>query len=105
MIEGNPRALIVLVTGLIINPMPSLRYSPPNRKGNASGDLEEAVKYPPDASSHNYEVKKVDKDDAVLDAGTISASALHLYGFNPIRAGGSPVTNEMVNKLRDQLGI
>ena len=58
-----------------------------------------------DASSHNYEVMKVDKDGAVLDIGPISASALHRYGFNPIQAGGSPVTNEMVNKLRDQLGI
>ena len=85
--------------------MQSLQYSPPNRRGNASGDQEEAVKYSPDATSHNYEVKKVHKDGAVLDTGPASAGALHLYGFNPIRAGGSPVTDEMVNKLRDQLGI
>ena len=92
-------------TRLIIDPMQSLQYSPPNRKGNASGDQEEAVKSSPDATSHNYEVKKVHKDGAVLDTGSVSAGALNLYGFNPIRAGGSPVTNEIVNKLRDQLGI
>ena len=30
---------------------------------------------------------------------------LALYGFHPIPAGGSPVTNELVNELREQLGI
>ena len=30
---------------------------------------------------------------------------LALYGFHPIRAGGSPVTNELVNQLREELGI
>ena len=97
--------MIVPWTRLIIDPMRSLQYSPPNRKDNASGDQEEAVKSSPDASSHNYEIKKVHRDGAVLDTGPASASALHLYGFNPIRAGGSPVTNEIVDKLRDQLGI
>ena len=97
--------MIVPLTRLIIDPMQSLQYSPPNRKGNASGDDEEAVKSSHEASTRNYEVKKVHKDGAVLDTGPASAGALHLYGFNPIRAGGSPVTNEIVDKLRDQLGI
>ena len=28
-----------------------------------------------------------------------------LYGFKPIPAGGAVVTNELVNELRDELGI
>lgn len=27
------------------------------------------------------------------------------YGFQPIRAGGAVVTDELVNKLRDDLGV
>ena len=27
------------------------------------------------------------------------------YGFRPIRAGGTVVTNELVNELRDELGF
>ena len=106
MIESNLKTLIVQWTRLIIDPMQSIQHSLPNRKGNVSGDhQEEAVKSSPNASPHKYEVKKVHKDGAVRDTGAVNASALHRYGFNPIRAGGSPVTNEMVNKLRDQLGI
>lgn len=28
-----------------------------------------------------------------------------LYGFKPIRAGGKVVTDELVNELRDELGV
>ena len=53
------------------------------------------MKHPPDkAASHKYDVKKVHKKPA-----------RYIYGFKPIPAGGAPVTNEIVNKLRDQLGI
>ena len=56
---------------------------------------EEFVKHPPDkAASHKYDVKKVHKKPA-----------RYIYGFKPIPAGGAPVTNEIVNKLRNQLGI
>ena len=27
------------------------------------------------------------------------------HGFRPIPAGGSPVTNELVNDMRDELGV
>ena len=27
------------------------------------------------------------------------------YGFRPIPAGGAVVTNELVNKIRDDLGV
>ena len=46
------------------------------------------------APSRSYDVKKVHKKPM-----------RDLYGFRPIPAGGTPVTNELVNKLRDQLGI
>ena len=57
------------------------------------------------AASHKYDVKRVHKDGAAPERQPVSANALGLYGFNPIPAGGAPVTNEMVNKLREQSGI
>ena len=64
------------------------------------------MKRPPDyASSHKYEVKRLHKDGAAPERQPVSANTLDLYGFNPIPAGGAPVTNEMVNNLREQLGI
>lgn len=35
----------------------------------------------------------------------IKEEPLERYGFRPIPAGGNPVTNEMVNELREELGI
>ena len=32
-------------------------------------------------------------------------SAPELYGFHPIPAGGKPVTNDLVNDLREESGI
>ena len=37
--------------------------------------------------------------------GHLNDAPPNLYGFNPIPAGGSAVTNELVNKLREELGI
>ena len=31
--------------------------------------------------------------------------ALHVHGFNPIPAGGTVVTDELVNELREEAGI
>jgi len=67
------------------------------------------MKHPPDyASSHEYDVKRVHKvhmDGATTERQPVSAKVLDLYGFNPIPAGGAPVTNDLVNKLREELGI
>ncbi len=38
-------------------------------------------------------------------ASTASNSAPDLYGFHPIPANGKPVTNKLVNALRDESGI
>ena len=92
--------MIVPWTRLIIDPMQPLKYSPPDRKGIAGDVQGESGKSLPEAPTRDY-----DMYDAALEAVTTGADALHLYGFNPIRAGGSPVTNEMVDKMRDQLGI
>ena len=37
--------------------------------------------------------------------GTSAMRARERYGFRPIPAGGSVVTNEVVNKIRDDLGV
>ena len=67
------------------------------------------MKHPPDyASRHDYEVKRVHKvhtDGAISERQPVSAKVLDRYGFNPIPAGGAPVTNDLVNKLREELGI
>ncbi len=39
------------------------------------------------------------------DIRPIGEILLERYGFKPIPAGGNPVTNEMVNELREELGI
>ena len=53
-------------------------------------------------------VREINLDDA-RDAsgflGQVEGDARGFYGFNPIPAGGAPVTNELVNKLREGLGI
>ena len=53
-------------------------------------------------------VREINLDDA-RDAsgflGQVEGDARGFYGFNPIPAGGAPVTNELVNKLRENLGI
>ena len=38
-------------------------------------------------------------------SGGETRSRRTLYGFKPIPAGGSVVTNELVDELRDELGI
>ena len=67
------------------------------------------MKHPPDyASCHEYDVKRVRKvhmDGATPECQKGSTEALGRYGFNPIPAGGAPVTNDLVNKLREELGI
>ena len=37
--------------------------------------------------------------------GTSAMRARERYGFRPIPAGGAVVTNEVVNKIRDDLGV
>ena len=37
--------------------------------------------------------------------GQLDEARRGLYGFYPIPAGGSAVTNELVNELREELGI
>ena len=44
-----------------------------------------------------YEVKRVHMDGATFNAV--------VYGFDPIPAGGATVTNELVDELREELGI
>ena len=39
------------------------------------------------------------------DGGTSAMRARERYGFRPIPAGGAMVTNEVVNKIRDDLGV
>ena len=82
------------------------------------------MKYSPDdASSHEYEVEKVRMDgasrstrpsirkthlddrEASVALGEVEEAARDIYGFSPIPAGGIPVTNELVNELRQDLGI
>ena len=40
-----------------------------------------------------------------LRAGHTLPKSSGLHGFRPIPSGRVPVTNELVNKLRDELGI
>ena len=66
------------------------------------------MKYTPDdASSHEYEMKHGCKKGAVEPCiSRFDAEAKRkLYGFRPIPAGGNPVTNELVNKLREEEGF
>ena len=39
------------------------------------------------------------------DGGASAMRARERYGFRPIPAGGAVVTNEVVNKIRDDLGV
>ena len=39
------------------------------------------------------------------DVRAVEAANLEQYGFNPIPAGGNPVTNDIVNKLREEMEI
>ena len=40
-----------------------------------------------------------------IDIWPVEGANLERYGFKPIPAGGNLVTNEMVNELREELGI
>ena len=51
------------------------------------------------------EINLGDARDASGFLGQVEGDARGFYGFNPIPAGGAPVTNELVNKLRENLGI
>ena len=51
------------------------------------------------------EINLGDARDASGFLGQVEGDARGFYGFNPIPAGGAPVTNEQVNKLRENLGI
>lgn len=63
---------------------------------------------PPSIRSLTPWLPEIRLDDARNVGGVlvkVDEAARDLYGFNPIPAGGSPVTNELVNKLREELGI
>ena len=78
---------------------------------------------PNDAFSHEHEVEKVRIDgasrstrpsigkthpddlEASVALGEVEEAARDIYGFSPIPAGGFPVTNELVNELREDLGV
>ena len=66
------------------------------------------MKYSPDdASSHDYEVTHEDDSSPIefhISRFDMNA-APNLYGFSPIPAGDTPVTNKLVNDLREELGI
>ena len=84
-------------------------------KNKSKGDSERPLRYPADdASSHEYEVKRVHMAClAPLSGRPTPVSVLRrylgetkdLYGFRPIPAGGKPVTNDLVNELREELGF
>ena len=40
-----------------------------------------------------------------IDIQPVEEANLERYGIKPIPAGGNPVTNEMVNQLREEMGI
>ena len=40
-----------------------------------------------------------------VEVSTVEAVDLEQYGFKVIPAGGNVVTREMVNKIRDELGV
>ena len=72
-------------------------------------ELAEQVRFAPlDRSLILLSVREINLGDA-RDAsgflGQVEGDARGFYGFNPIPAGGAPVTNELVNKLREDLGI
>jgi hypothetical protein len=97
----------------------------------ARGDGEKLLRYSADdASSHEYEVKRVHMDGATFDAvvfylrtgepvninvedacdtslilGRPRETTKDLYGFRPISAGGRVVTNELVIEFREELGF
>ena len=84
------------------------REKPPgDAEGAVTYSAEGAVTYSTDkASAHKYEAAGAREDGAtgaVLAQSGVPAGSL--YGFNPIPAGGATVTNELVNELREELGI
>ena len=46
-----------------------------------------------------------DAQDTSRVLGRSKKPTKDLYGFKPIPTGGRPVTNELVNELRDELGF
>lgn len=63
---------------------------------------------PPHIDAPQLQIVKISLDDARDTASLLaepSTAARSLYGLLPIPAGGSPVTNELVNQLRQELGI
>ena len=64
------------------------------------------MKYRVDAdSSPTRKVKDAPSDRLSTPVSQADKDAPHLYGFHPIPDGGNPVTNEMVDDLRRELGI
>ncbi len=56
----------------------------------------------PEGQSVEAEItRSTDEDEARLARREMLAK----YGITPIPAGGTPVTNEMVNEIREELGI
>ena len=59
-----------------------------------------------EVSSHQYEAKRIRADgEAGAALAQTGERASGLYGFIPIPTGGTTVTNELVNELREELGI
>ena len=56
-------------------------------------------------SDPTRKVKNAPSDRLSTPTSQPDKDAPHLYGFHPIPAGGNPVTNEMVDDLRRELGI
>ena len=78
-------------------------------------DCERPLRYPADdASSHEYEVKRVHTECLAPLSGRLKSVSVRrspqgvtkdLYGFRPIPAGRNSVTNDLVNELREELGL
>ncbi len=53
----------------------------------------------------NQPLGLLDGQHVEMEIHPIETVDLEEYGFKLIPSGGNPVTNEMVNELRDELGI
>ena len=63
---------------------------------------------PPAMRALSLRVRVINLGDARHTVNVLSQldeTRQNLYGFCPIPSGGSAVTNEMVNELREELGI
>lgn len=64
------------------------------------------MKYRIDAdSSLTRRVKETATEALSMSSQTTNNDEPDFYGFHPIPAGGAPVTNKLVNDLRQESGI